>query len=230
MYHYAGNNPVRYVDPDGRADNPNSIWWNYTGIGCPYSLKIDKSNSGLMIPYPTIDTYYISLETRNKIQQEVINNPVLQQGQKGPWNNPNATDETTWCNVAAYFQAKQLSTTLLNALLNKKGQIATANEIYDNFVKLANDPNSTIVEVTPRYAQILANKGYIVFGVRKAPIHGHIASVSNSYSYDNAFGPMIENLGGSDLTGYNYSVYVFRGSYEKGEVKFFYDVSQILEK
>jgi len=104
-----------------------------------------------------------------------------------------------------------------------------ANDMYDNLMKAAQNPNSSIVEITPQQAQALANQGFTVAGSWKnsdPTKSGHIATLESGYEYDPEKGPVFANVGVSDFTGNGqYAIDAF-GQYNYQSIKYYYDKDQ----
>ncbi len=160
----------------------------------------------------TINSIVGSEKEREKLlekQKELIEDERYQQGSEGPNNYLGATSETTWCNKATEKITFETSYELSMALRNKGDKYwenTNANDMFDNLVKAAGNPNSHIIEITPEQAQNLANKGYTVVGSWKNDKHnqsGHIATVEPGHEYEPDRGPYFGNVGDYRFTGKN---------------------------
>ncbi|HKM22248.1 MAG TPA: RHS repeat-associated core domain-containing protein, partial [Lachnospiraceae bacterium] len=197
LYHYAGNNPVKYIDPDGRE-----------------TITILFANKSM-------------ISELKRMQNQVLNDPKLMQGAGGPYNRTDAkiTKNTTWCNQATYQTTRVSDSTLAKAMYNggdSNGDHTNAREVSANLKSAANGSNSQIAEVTPKIAQALANLGITVVGTKDTTGIGHVATVAPGYDFNETDGPMMANVGGSDRQGYTRAKSAFRGSnYENGNVHFY---------
>ena len=101
--------------------------------------------------------------------------------------------------------------------------------MYDNLMKAALDPNSSIVEITPQQAQALANQGYTVVGSwknQKPKGSGHIATVEAGHEYNSETGPYFGNVGDADFTGTNKTAVEAFGAKNFDSIKYYYDKDQ----
>jgi len=199
LYHYAGNNPVKYTDPDG------------------------KSSDLTIILFPN-NEMITELKT---MQNQVLNDPKLKQGAGGPYDRTDSgiKPTTTWCNQATYQTTRVTDSTLAKAMYNKgdpNGDNTNAKSIYQNLKVAVQDANSPIMEVPPKTAQMLANVGISVVGVKDTNGIGHVATVAPGYKFDKTNGPMMANVGGSDKQGYTRAKSAFRQTYyADGKVHFY---------
>ena len=199
LYHYAGNNPIKYTDPDG------------------------KSSDLTIILFPN-NEMITGLKT---MQNQVLNDPKLKQGAGGPYDRTDSgiKPTTTWCNQATYQTTRVTDSTLAKAMYNKgdpNGDNTNAKSIYQNLKAAVQDANSPIMEVPPKTAQILANVGISVVGVKDTNGIGHVATVAHGYKFDKTNGPMMANVGGSDKQGYTRAKSAFRQTYyADGKVHFY---------
>ena len=199
FYHYSGNNPIKYTDPDG------------------------KSSDLTIILFPN-NEMITGLKT---MQNQVLNDPKLKQGAGGPYDRTDSgiKPTTTWCNQATYQTTRVTDSTLAKAMYNKgdpNGDNTNAKSIYQNLKAAVQDANSPIMEVPPKTAQILANVGISVVGVKDTNGIGHVATVAPGYKFDKTNGPMMANVGGSDKQGYTRAKSAFRQTYyADGKVHFY---------
>ena len=199
LYHYAGNNPIKYTDPDG------------------------KSSDLTIILFPN-NEMITGLKT---MQNQVLNDPKLKQGAGGPYDRTDSgiKPTATWCNQATYQTTRVTDSTLAKAMYNKgdpNGDNTNAKSIYQNLKAAVQDANSPIMEVPPKTAQILANVGISVVGVKDTNGIGHVATVAPGYKFDKTNGPMMANVCGSDKQGYTRAKSAFRQTYyADGKVHFY---------
>ena len=142
------------------------------------------------------------------------------------------SDLTTWCNMATQEVTFETSYNLSMALRNENDpycENTNANDMYDNLMKATQNPNSSIVEITPQQAQALANQGFTVAGSWKnsdPTKSGHIATLESGYEYDPEKGPVFANVGVSDFTGNGqYAINAF-GKDNYQSIKYYYDKNQ----
>ena len=182
-----------------------------------------------------LKTKYGSSTERDKLkekQESVIKDENYQQGSQGPFGFLDATSETTWCNMATQEVTFETSYELSMALRNENDpycENTNANDMYDNLMKAALDPNSSIVEITPQQAQALANQGYTVVGSWKnsnPDLSGHIATVEAGHEYDPENGPYFGNVGDSRYTGTGQKAIDAFGQYNYQSIKYYYDKDQ----
>ena len=172
---------------------------------------------------------------RNKLKEKqaaAIANPNYQQGSQGPFGFLEATSETTWCNMATQDITFETSYNLSMALRNENDPYClntNANAMYDNLMKAAQNPNSSIVEVTPQQAQALANLGYTVAGTWQSTnpeVSGHIATVEAGHEYNSETGPYFGNEGDSRYTGTGQKAIEAFGEKNYQSIKYYYDKNQ----
>lgn len=182
-----------------------------------------------------IKTKFGSSEEREKLkekQESAIKNENYQQGSKGPFCFAGATSETTWCNMATQEITFETSYNLSMALRNENDPYCVntnANDMFDNLMKAAQSPNSSIVEITAEQAQLLANRGYTVVGSWKNPNFnepGHIATVEAGYDYNTEEGPYFANVGVSKYTGTKQTAIDAFGQLNYQSIKYYYDINQ----
>ena len=182
-----------------------------------------------------LKTKYGSSTERDKLkekQESVIKDENYQQGSQGPFGFLEATSKTTWCNMATQEVTFETSYELSMALRNENDpycENTNANAMYDNLMKAAQNPNSSIVEITPQQAQALANMGYTVVGSWKNQNpkgSGHIATVEAGYEYDPETGPYFGNVGDSRYTGTNKTAVEAFGIGNYQSIKYYYDKEQ----
>lgn len=179
----------------------------------------------------TINSIVGSKKEREKLlekQKELIEDERYQQGSEGPNNYLGATFETTWCNKATEKITFETSYELSMALRNKGDKYwenTNANDMFDNLVKAAGNPNSHIIEITPEQAQNLANKGYTVVGSwknDKPNQSGHIATVEPGHKYNIREGPYFGNVGTRKYSGFEKTALEAFGSDKLDKIKYFY--------
>lgn len=179
----------------------------------------------------TINSIVGSKKEREKLlekQKELIEDERYQQGSEGPNNYLGATFETTWCNKATEKITFETSYELSMALRNKGDKYwenTNANDMFDNLVKAAGNPNSHIIEITPEQAQNLANKGYTVVGSwknDKPNQSGHIATVEPGHEYNIREGPYFGNVGTRKYSGFEKTALEAFGSDKLDKIKYFY--------
>ena len=179
----------------------------------------------------TINSIVGSEKEREKLlekQKELIEDERYQQGSEGPNNYLGATSETTWCNKATEKITFETSYELSMALRNKGDKYwenTNANDMFDNLVKAAGNPNSHIIEITPEQAQNLANKGYTVVGSwknDKPNQSGHIATVEPGHEYNIREGPYFGNVGTRRFSGFEKTALEAFGSDKLDKIKYFY--------
>ena len=179
----------------------------------------------------TINSIVGSEKERERLlekQKELIEDERYQQGSEGPNNYLGATSETTWCNKATEKITFETSYELSMALRNKGDKYwenTNANDMFDNLVKAAGNPNSHIIEITPEQAQNLANKGYTVVGSwknDKPNQSGHIATVEPGYEYEPDRGPYFGNVGTRKYSGFGKTALEAFGSDKLDKIKYFY--------
>ena len=182
-----------------------------------------------------LKTKYGSSTERDKLkekQESVIKDENYQQGSQGPFGFLEATSKTTWCNMATQEVTFETSYELSMALRNENDpycENTNANDMYDNLMKAAQNPNSSIVEITPQQAQVLANQGYTVVGSWKnsnPDLSGHIATVEAGHEYKPETGPYFGNVGSSEYTGTGQTAYKAFGQYNYQSIKYYYDKEQ----
>lgn len=179
----------------------------------------------------TINSIVGSKKEREKLlekQKKLIEDERYQQGSEGPNNYLGATFETTWCNKATEKITFETSYELSMALRNKGDKYwenTNANDMFDNLVKAAGNPNSHIIEITPEQAQNLANKGYTVVGSwknDKPNQSGHIATVEPGHEYNIREGPYFGNVGTRKYSGFEKTALEAFGSDKLDKIKYFY--------
>ena len=167
------------------------------------------------------------------MQNKVLKDPKLKQGAGGPYDRTDVTTKTTWCNQATFEIAKVTDSTLAKAMYNQgdsNGDKTNANDVAANLRNAAKDSSSQILEITPEFAQALANLGITVVGTKDTKGTGHVATVAPGYDYDDTNGPMMANVGGSDFQGYTRAKTAFRDSYyEDGNVHFYINKNSLLK-
>lgn len=187
----------------------------------------------------TINSIVGSEKERERLlekQKELIEDERYQQGSEGPNNYLGATSETTWCNKATEKITFETSYELSMALRNKGDKYwenTNANDMFDNLVKAAGNPNSHIIEITPEQAQNLANKGYTVVGSwknDKPNQSGHIATVEPGHEYEPDRGPYFGNVGDYRFTGKNKPAIECFGIAKIPNIKYFYDEKQFYRR
>ena len=188
-------------------------------------------NGFLMDYYSVLDKYAAKQNLKEK-QLAAITNPNYQQGSQGPFGFLEATSETTWCNMATQEVTFETSYELSMALRNENDpycENTNANDMYDNLMKAALDPNSSIVEITPQQAQALAKQGYTVVGSWKnqnPKRSGHIATVEAGHEYKPETGPYFGNVGDSRYTGTGQKAIEAFGEKNYQSIKYYYDKDQ----
>ena len=183
LYAYVLNNPLRGVDPDGHE---------YL-ITAP--TEEDNSNSETNSSQSVADQQTAQQEDQQQspqVQSLVdAQNAAMANGTYQP-NTPTAG--TTHCSEAACAIAKGTGADLTGILYDSKGNKYDANTQINN---LAN--SSSYHVVTPDQAQVLGDKGVLVFGTQHGARHGHIASVRpEGIPGDNPkgrSGPILANVG-----------------------------------
>lgn len=159
-------------------------------------------------------------------QDQAMENPIYRQGGGGPFGNMNPN--ATWCNQATFEIARETTPNLATAMYGNdpNGYNTNANQAAVNLTNAANDINNSVTEVSAESAQTLANQGYTVVAARENTNggSGHIATVRPGNDFDEANGPMLNNIGAEERTGIIRTNRAFVGNgYVNGDVHFYYD-------
>ena len=86
LYHYAGNNPVKYVDPDGKSDDPYSVTGRYMGEPqCPsinILVKLSENKNSNYALVGTLTVYYADYKESKLglMGKKVLTVPVVSGG------------------------------------------------------------------------------------------------------------------------------------------------------
>ena len=163
------------------------------------------------------------------IQDNVMENPIYQQGGGGPFGNMNPN--ATWCNQATFEIVRDAASNLATAMYGNdpNGYNTNANHAAVNLANSAADIDSSIMEISAESAQTLANQGYTVVAARENTTggSGHIATVRPGNDFDEVNGPMLNNIGAEERTGIIHTNRAFIGNdYTNGNVHFYYDSNQ----
>jgi hypothetical protein len=171
------------------------------------------------------------IETLMESQQNVISNPLYQQGSTGPCNYGGATSETTWCNQATFEVAEKTNSGLASAMYGTHKYDTNANVAAQNLQYYANNPNSSIQEINGSQAQNLANSGYTVIAAYENTRggSGHLSTVAPGYDYNASSGPVLANVGLQSQTGINTTATVYGSHYSNGEVHYYFNANQKIE-
>ena len=223
LYHYAGNNPVKFVDPDGRR----------MGMSADDEEKNNAQLCKNVSPIPYLDQKKIKITANLLLQQNIVmNDENFSQGSNGPYNIKPAIDDQTYCNYATYQVVSRTNPQMLKFMVNKgdlTGKNTRASEAGTNLKNAASDSSTGIKEIDCSTAQLLANNGYTVIGVI---VDGasHIATVRPGWNNSSSRGPMTANVGIKIGTKTLRSSIAFDEDYWKGNVHFYYDSKQVIEK
>jgi hypothetical protein len=196
LYHYAGNNPVKYTDPDGES---------------PYDSNISRLEGG----------GGRSRADRMEIVQDLARNARMYKqggGGRGHLLGP----DLTVCNQATFDVAEALGFYKFALYNGVNRDNVRANDAARNLARSA--ASGSIMEVTGEQAQTLANNGFLVIAAMENPgAIGHISSVRPTDTpYNLKNGPMLSNVGPLSRTGIKSTVDSFgQNAYDSGKVKFY---------
>ena len=141
MYHYAGNNPVRFVDPDGRR----------MGMSADDEEKNNAQLCKNVSPIPYLDQKKIKITANLLLQQNIVmNDENFSQGSNGPYNIKPAIDDQTYCNYATYQVVSRTNPQMLKFMVNKgdlTGKNTRASEAGTNLKNAASDSSTGIKEI-----------------------------------------------------------------------------------
>ena len=168
LYHFAGNNPIRYTDPDGKEPKTPE----------------------------TMRTYYAPSEALMGVQDNVRDDPKLQPGTGGPYNVAHTAD-TTWCNIGTDRVISGYSNNLKAFIGDADPDNTKANTMIDLMDAKVN-AGTLKETSSPEFATKLANEGYTVVAGWKNPDpekEGHVATLRPSSSPNSTKDPLVSNVG-----------------------------------
>ena len=235
-YHYAGNNPLKYVDPNGYFTD--------------YSKMVDSASDNTFqdsqFKHPTRGLIYAQRKDYlMEVKDSTRGNPIYQRNAGGPFHRAPSKD-LTWCNQGA-FDVSQATGIHITALLGKKSRWdSNANVASRSMSIIANSPVSFLYnlgikapgeqlhELTPENAQKMANFGYTVVSAWENPDGiGHLGTVRpNDGKFDPAKGPLISNIGWKNYIRYAIEAYGVggRGGPKKlSDIHYYFDPNQTFE-
>ncbi len=201
-YHYAANNPVKYMDPAG-----NSFWNAIYGIFMGKTINERRSN---LI----------------EAQDLTRTSDIYQPGAGGNFNRPG----DAWCNQATYDVAEATGISVEKFTEGETRWLTTANEAVRAMERSVGEGKLKVV--SGRRAQRLANRGFTIIPGWENPSgrSGHLATVRpTDAKYDPAKGPLVSSVGGlNKIWNVDKAFDVGREGKPQSmsEIKYYYDPKQ----
>ena len=207
------------------ASTDDSVYYDNYGNPSSDPYVVTGQNMGESESTPPVN----AVDNLITAQDQAMENPIYRQGGGGPFGNMNPN--ATWCNQATFEIARETTPNLATAMYGNdpNGYNTNANQAAVNLTNAANDINNSVTEVSAESAQTLANQGYTVVAARENTNggSGHIATVRPGNDFDEANGPMLNNIGAEERTGIIRTNRAFVGNgYVNGDVHFYYDSNQ----
>ena len=168
-------------------------------------------------------------------QDEVMNDPNLMQGGRGPDNvdhGPNAT----WCNQATLSLAKKMGVDTTN-ILEPEGRpkFTKVNQIGSGLAAIQAQPPfyRSWRAISGERAQKKANEGTLVIAAWVSPSgdkSGHVATVRPGNPYTEKEGPEVANVGSENAFKPDRDAFAVdlrnRGASSMDEIHYYYDPNQ----